>query len=797
MGKIGISWYKPYKSPEDFFAQKVHNYNDIVRLTNADPNRINSLSGAIESFIDNEAFNYISTNFINAMIHHNDPRYDKVLESYISHTIDKISSGGVCEYSGHWSILTQMDKIKSYYNSGKVTESANQVYCNCLYDMAKAQISANTCLDTDEAIRVLERFGSSSDITMESILNWQSSNLRKELSSSDPVTANICDMICNNSSSYFELAAEAFEEDERDKINLIISTVDNVAVTSTVIDSIRLIFAEHECSEDIINCLINYYNENQFNFSPEVFCIIICKLYQANLLALPKEGICVENIPDEVIHRIRECGLTTIEERPASESFDLSAANAIPDDNSQGMLNNYNLARITPGMTYNEAINEYVWVNRAYNDVMTRLHKLDTLHSNDPSCRYKNIRSQLEDKRDYLNDVLNAINSCARTTFRFSDIPGIQNEPKSSELHQFIESSKPMDIPVTPAVTALLESLQYSTIEYTMALEAVDEDDENEPVKFRPCPAELTMNMNLSKENKDALRERIKKGLIQAGLSEERAVELIDKAQSAANHIRLKDLTQDNDTDWKKFGMRYLEYAKITTDTSRKNLTGENADEDETDENKTTAEKTDKRESKLDAARQKIIDAKNKVEEFRNDKKRKKSESRFHSETSSMALQYKRYKKHAQEVDLKITNMLKDLTRVVFVGKSTKETRREIIEGKHYSITTILKQLLAGYMVFASSKIAFILLLIVRMCNSGKVKRSEKKKILMELEGELQMIEEKIRDATIDGNREAKYALMRDKINLENAIKRIKMNSEMDKYSAGSARDVAVNEIRV
>ena len=128
MGKIGISWYKPYKSPEDFFAQKVHNYNDIVRLTNADPNRINSLSGAIESFIDNEAFNYINTNFINAMIHHNDPRYDKVLESYISHTIDKISSGGVCEYSGHWSILTQMDKIKSYYNSGKVTESANQVY---------------------------------------------------------------------------------------------------------------------------------------------------------------------------------------------------------------------------------------------------------------------------------------------------------------------------------------------------------------------------------------------------------------------------------------------------------------------------------------------------------------------------------------------------------------------------------------------------------------------------------------------------------------------------------------------
>ena len=149
-----------------------------------------------------------------------------------------------------------------------------------------------------------------------------------------------------------------------------------------------------------------------------------------------------------------------------------------------------------------------------------------------------------------------------------------------------------------------------------------------------------------------------------------------------------------------------------------------------------------------------------------------------------------------QEVDLKLTNALKDLTRVVFVGKSTNETRREIIEGKNYSVMTLLKQILGGFMVFSTSKIAFILLLIVRMCKSGKVKRSEKKKILMELEGELQMIDEKIRDASADGNREAKYALMRNKINLENAISRIKMNTEMDKYSAGSARDVAVNEIR-
>ena len=176
---------------------------------------------------------------------------------------------------------------------------------------------------------------------------------------------------------------------------------------------------------------------------------------------------------------------------------------------------------------------------------------------------------------------------------------------------------------------------------------------------------------------------------------------------------------------------------------------------------------------------------------------RLKSEAKFKQQTSKVSLAYSQYKKNAQAADLKITNALKECVRTVTVGSNSKEMRREIIEGKTYSVVKLLKTFLGGYLIFATTKIGFILLLIVRACRKGKLRRSEKKKIVMELEEELVLVEEKIHDAAQDGNREAKYSLMRTKANLENAIKRIKMNTEMDKYSAGSARDIAVNDQRV
>jgi len=76
--------------------------------------------------------------------------------------------------------------------------------------------------------------------------------------------------------------------------------------------------------------------------------------------------------------------------------------------------------------------------------------------------------------------------------------------------------------------------------------------------------------------------------------------------------------------------------------------------------------------------------------------------------------------------------------------------------------------------IFNYNKIAAILLIVVTSTMRKKANRAEKKKILLELEAELEMIEEKIQDASGDGNRQAKYDLMRTRNAYQNAIRRIK-----------------------
>ena len=68
----------------------------------------------------------------------------------------------------------------------------------------------------------------------------------------------------------------------------------------------------------------------------------------------------------------------------------------------------------------------------------------------------------------------------------------------------------------------------------------------------------------------------------------------------------------------------------------------------------------------------------------------------------------------------------------------------------------------------------------------------------MELESELDLINEKIKDADYDRNREAKYALMRNKHNIENAITRIKKNFDAEVSMTGiGAKDVLVKRKHV
>lgn len=145
---------------------------------------------------------------------------------------------------------------------------------------------------------------------------------------------------------------------------------------------------------------------------------------------------------------------------------------------------------------------------------------------------------------------------------------------------------------------------------------------------------------------------------------------------------------------------------------------------------------------------------------------------------TSVSKAYFKYKNAEEDIDDKLTHIIKKCSDEVLGGRT--EARRKIVEGSSFSVVSVLKTIFAGAAIFSVSKVGFFLILITRWCNSGKIKRAEKRKILNELEGELQILDQKLDYARSDGDREAVYALMRTRNNVQQAISNIKRRQEAD-----------------
>lgn len=146
---------------------------------------------------------------------------------------------------------------------------------------------------------------------------------------------------------------------------------------------------------------------------------------------------------------------------------------------------------------------------------------------------------------------------------------------------------------------------------------------------------------------------------------------------------------------------------------------------------------------------------------------------------------YRSYKDAEEKVDSQITKALNGMKNV-----ATGNVREEIIEGKKFTAIGLLKQLLSTVALFSFGKVKGVIALVVKYALKKRTKVSERRKILMELDTEIEMITEKIEDARSDGNREAKYAMMRTKKELENARKRIEYGIEADSGSLSKAKTV-------
>jgi hypothetical protein len=146
---------------------------------------------------------------------------------------------------------------------------------------------------------------------------------------------------------------------------------------------------------------------------------------------------------------------------------------------------------------------------------------------------------------------------------------------------------------------------------------------------------------------------------------------------------------------------------------------------------------------------------------------------------------YRTYKDAEEKVDSQITKAVSGMKNAVL---GTTDARTEIIEGKKFSAIGLLKQVLNTVGLFSMGPVKGCIGLVVQYALKKKTTDAERKKILMELDTEIDMLTEKIEDARGDGNREAKYSMMRTKKELENARERIKYGMEADEKTISKAK---------
>ena len=92
--------------------------------------------------------------------------------------------------------------------------------------------------------------------------------------------------------------------------------------------------------------------------------------------------------------------------------------------------------------------------------------------------------------------------------------------------------------------------------------------------------------------------------------------------------------------------------------------------------------------------------------------------------------------------------------------------------------------------IFSYSKIAGVLYVITKHYCSKAVTNKERKALIQEIELEIKMLDEKIEDARGDGNRQAKYSMMRTRAELQKALEQIKYGLTASEKAMNTAKQV-------
>jgi len=146
---------------------------------------------------------------------------------------------------------------------------------------------------------------------------------------------------------------------------------------------------------------------------------------------------------------------------------------------------------------------------------------------------------------------------------------------------------------------------------------------------------------------------------------------------------------------------------------------------------------------------------------------------------------YKNFKRNEGKIEAQADKALVGLKNMLFGNK-----RKEIIEGREFSPMRLFKKLIGGLAIFSISPILGAITLITKKALDKRTTMRERYKILQELETEVVLLDEKIADAKSAGDNKAKYILMRQRSELERAVKRIRYGLPADQGSTTTLKEV-------
>lgn len=147
---------------------------------------------------------------------------------------------------------------------------------------------------------------------------------------------------------------------------------------------------------------------------------------------------------------------------------------------------------------------------------------------------------------------------------------------------------------------------------------------------------------------------------------------------------------------------------------------------------------------------------------------------------------YHKFKRSESAVTSQLDKMLSD-AKTAFSGGDKTEA---ILSGKRWTPTLILKQALRTAAIFAFSKIGGIVYLVTTVALDKKRTDKQRRAILGELDTEIRLLDEKIEDARGDGNRQAKYALIRTRGELQRARDKIQYNLSASREDLETAKSI-------